>query len=295
MGKKLNIILVTVVSLLIIGIGAYLLRDANFAVLQPKGSIGESQKSLLVFASLLSLVIVVPVFILTFYIVFKYKASNTKAKYSPNWDHSKKLEAIWWGIPILLIAILSVTAWRTSHSLDPFRPLASDKKPLTIQVVALQWRWLFIYPEQNIATTNLAQFPVDTPVNFVITADAPMNSFWIPQLGGQIYAMSGMSTQLHLMANQPGDYDGVSANISGEGFADMRFTAKASTNQDFDTWVAQTKQQPNRLSKAIYDEMAQPSTDTQVLLYSSVDAGLYDTIVMKYMAHPNGHDEGMGH
>lgn len=296
MGKKLKFVAICVALVAIIAISIILLKDANFSVLQPKGEIGERERTILVFASLLSLLVVAPVFILTFFIVYKYRASNNKATYSPNWEHSKKLEIVWWLVPIALIAILSVVTIKTSHSLDPFKPIQSDKKPITIQVVAMQWKWLFIYPEQNIAVVNLAQFPVDTPIKFKITSDAPMNSFWIPQLGGQIYAMSGMSTQLNLIASSVGDYNGVSANISGSGFSGMHFIAKASSSSDFDNWVNSTKQVSNRLSVANYQELALPSKDVPVTYYSSVDAQLYDTIVMKYMT-PMGTENNneMGH
>ena len=181
----------------------------------------------MIFAALLSLVVVIPVFAMTIYIVWRYRESNQKAKYSPDWDHNSKVETIWWLIPTLLIVVLSVVTWNSSHSLDPFKPIKSSVKPLRVQVIALQWKWLFIYPEQGVASTNILELPVDRPINFEVTADAPMNSFWIPQLGGQIYAMAGMSTQLHLMASEAGTYAGASANLSGKGFAKMKFDTKA--------------------------------------------------------------------
>ena len=197
---------------------ALLLHGHTIDVLVPKGTIAKKELDLLVTATLLMLIVVIPVFVLTFTIAWKYRASNTKAKYTPDWDHNRAIETVWWAIPFVLILILSVITWQSSHELDPFKPLASSKQPITIQVVALQWKWLFIYPEQHIATVNYVQFPVDTPVNFVITSDAPMNSFWIPQLGGQIYAMAGMSTQLHLMATDPGSYNGSSVTPQRTGF-----------------------------------------------------------------------------
>jgi cytochrome o ubiquinol oxidase subunit 2 len=151
-------------------------------------------------------------------------------------------------------------------------------------VVALQWKWLFIYPEQHIASVNFVQFPDQRPLNFQITADAPMNSFWIPKLGGQVYAMSGMSTQLHLMADKPGDYRGISANMSGEGFSGMKFTARASTQKDFDAWVLKEKRSGVSLDKASYDQLALPSKDNAATTYTLAKHDLYDTIVMKYMA-----------
>lgn len=288
MGNKLKVAAAVIFTTVVIGAGAYLLRNADFAVLQPRGEIAQGERGILLFAALLSLIIVVPVFMLTFFIVWRYRESNTRAKYKPHWQRNKTLETIWWGIPIILILILSVVTWQSSHKFDPFRPLDSAKKPLTIQVVALQWKWLFIYPEQNIAVVNFAQFPVDTPINFEITADAPMNSFWIPQLGGQIYAMSGMSTKLHLNATSTGSYQGVSANLSGTGFAGMHFIAQASTNADFDTWVADVQKTPGYLNLMAYDQLAQPSQNMSATYYGSVDSNLYDTIIMKFMAPTDG-------
>lgn len=278
---------------------------ADIDVLQPQGTIANQQRDLLVIATLMMLIVVIPVYILTFAIAWKYRASNTKAKYSPNLTGNKKAEAVWWGIPMVIIAILAVITWQTSHSLDPFKSLSSEKQPVNIQVVALQWKWLFIYPEHDIATVNHVEFPEKTPVNFVITSDAPMNSFWIPSLGGQIYAMAGMSTKLHLMADTVGTYKGSSANISGEGFSDMRFTARSRTSQGFEDWVQRTKQSSDKLSVDEYKKLSQKSRNNKIKYYSSVDNGLYDTIIMKYMApaktdqkveaQGHNHMEGMSH
>lgn len=276
------------------GVLVWLVLGTNVAVLEPAGSIAERQRGLIIFASLLSLIVIVPVFTLTFYIAWKYRASNKKAKYRPDWDHHTGIELLWWAIPLALITVLSVVTWKTSHELDPFKPLDSDKKPLTVQVVALQWKWLFIYPEQNIASVNLVQFPEDRPVNFRITSDAPMNSFWIPQLGGQIYAMSGMSTKLHLIAEEPGTYRGSSANISGEGFSDMVFSAKATSEAEFEEWVRTVKDSPDQLDVSAYGELAEPGTPDKILYYGSVERGLYDKVVESYMSHDasrRGRDE----
>lgn len=264
-------------------VAGWSLRNYNFAVLNPKGVIGLQERRLIYEALLLSLVVVIPVFSLTFFIAWKYRASNTKAKYSPDWDHSRIIESIWWVVPTTLIVILSFMAWNSSHALDPYKSLSSSTKPLTIQVIALQWKWLFIYPEQQIASVNFVQFPVNTPINFVITSDAPMNSFWIPQLGGQIYAMPGMTTQLHLMANQIGDYRGSSANISGQGFAGMIFTTRASSLSDFTKWVSVAERSPLKLVEQQYQTLLKPSSNNPVSLYSAPDDGLYDRVVLKYM------------
>ena len=274
------------VGLLISAVGAgaaLLLNGHTIDVLMPKGTIAKQELDLLVIATLLMLIVVIPVFVLTFTIAWRYRAGNTKAKYSPDWDHNRAIETLWWAVPFMLILVISVITWKSSHDLDPFKPLASAKPPITIQVVALQWKWLFIYPDQHIASVNSVVLPVDTPVNFVITSDAPMNSFWIPQLGGQVYAMSGMSTQLHLMATEPGSYHGSSANISGQGYSGMKFIAKATTRADFDGWVAAAQQSPSALSQAQYNHLALPSRDNPVSTYTLAQAGLYDRVVMKYM------------
>lgn len=229
--------------LLLLGVSA-MLSACQMVVMDPMGVIAADEKRLLVTAVLLMLIIVLPVIILTFVIARRYRASNTRATYRPDFTHSVWLEAVWWAIPIIIIAILATITWKSTHKLDPYRPLESPVKPLTIQVIALPWRWLFIYPDQNIATLNEVTFPAHTPINFLITADAPMNSFQIQQLGGQIYAMSGMQTKLHLMADEVRDYDGRSVSFSGEGFTDMTFIAHAIAPKDFDAWVEKIKGSP---------------------------------------------------
>ncbi|HVQ44824.1 MAG TPA: ubiquinol oxidase subunit II [Candidatus Saccharimonadia bacterium] len=253
------------------------------AVLNPKGTIAADERQLIVTATMLMLLIVVPVLVLTFVIAWRYRAGNTKATYAPDWDRSRKLETIWWLIPSALIVGLSVITWQSSHALDPSKPLASSVQPLKIQVVALQWKWLFIYPKQNIASVNFVELPVGTPVEFEITSDAPMNSFWIPQLGGQIYAMSGMSTHLHLRADAAGDYTGSSANLSGRGFAGMHFVARAEAPADFDNWVRSVKHSAPPLTFTSYEALARPSENQAPSPYSATPAGLYDEVVMQYM------------
>lgn len=280
---KFKLLLCVVLVLGVALLAAWYLGSHNIAVLNPKGIIASQQRDLILFTVLLSLIVVVPVFVMVFTFAWKYRAGNSKARYAPDWDHHKIAEAIWWVVPLILISIVAVITWKSSHDLDPFKPINTKTRPVTIQVVALQWKWLFIYPEYDVASVNFVQFPVDTPVNFEVTADAPMNSFWIPQLGGQIYAMAGMKTQLHLMADETGSYYGSSANISGEGFAGMKFTAKASTLVDFTEWVRSAKQaQP--LALAEYNKLALPSKNNSVTYYSLKERGLYDEVVNKYMA-----------
>lgn len=256
----------------------------NFGMLSPAGHIASREKRLMLMVLALSLVVVIPVFIMLFAFAWKYREGNKAAKYSPELGGNRLAETVWWAIPIAIIGFLSFMTWQSSHELDPFKPLVSTTKPLTIQVVALEWKWLFIYPEQHIASLNYVQFPVNTPLNFQITSDAPMNSFWIPQLGGQIYAMSGMTTELHLTAAKPGDYRGMSANISGDGFADMHFTARASSAEGFSNWLSSVRQASTTLDTQSYNALAKPSkTKAPIASYGHAEAGLYDRIIMKYM------------
>lgn len=255
-------------------------------LLDPHGPIAFQEKNLLIISTLLMLLVIIPVFILTAVFAWKFRAGNTHANYIPNWDHNTVDEIIWWAVPAVIVAILGVFAWNTTHSLDPYRPLESSVAPISIQVVALDWKWLFIYPEQGIATVNYVQFPEDTPVNFSITSDAPMNSFWIPQLGGQIYAMAGMTTQLHLLADRVGEYAGVSANFSGSGFSGMKFVAKSTTKEDFDEWVHSVAQTSPPLSREVYRNLTTPTSYHPVAYYGSVESDLFASIIASYM-HPD--------
>lgn len=265
----------------VVAVGMYL-RTLSVPVLQPAGPIAAGQKQLLITASLLMLIVVIPVFILAFGFAWRYRETNKKAAYQPNWDHSRVIETVWWLIPTALIAVLAVMTWNATFKYDPYKPLLSDRKTLTVQVVALDWRWLFMYPDYHMASVNELYLPVDTPVKFEITADAPMNSFWIPQLGGQVYAMPGMGTKLHLQADREGRFYGSSANISGKGFADMHFTTVVTSPQAFMNWAKANHEQP-KLTKAVYDKLAKPTSDTSVVTFSHPDHDLYRTIIHKYM------------
>lgn len=280
---KIKIILGCILAASVIGVGAYLLKDAPLPVLMPEGAVGEKERNLIIFTTFLGLLVVIPVFVMLFYVAWKYREGNSKAKYNPDWDKSRIIEGIWWGIPCAIILLLGVVTYFSSHELDPFKPLRSEVKPVKIQVVALQWKWLFIYPEYNIASVNDVRFPVSTPVNFELTSDAPMNSFWIPSLGSQIYAMSGMSTKLHLQANEIGEFGGSSANISGEGFASMRFIARSTPRADFEKWVNETKATGEPLAAEEYDKLHEPSIEKGYRYFILKKVDLYDTIVMKYM------------
>ncbi|MBD9602442.1 cytochrome bo3 quinol oxidase subunit 2 [Pseudomonas sp. 478] len=263
-------------------IGTLLLSGCNMTLLDPKGQVGLDERNLIITATLLMLLVVVPVIIMTFLFAWKYRASNTDAVYTPKWSHSTKIEIAVWAVPVLIIIALGYVTYKSTHALDPYKPLESDVKPITIEVVALDWKWMFIYPEQGIATVNKIVFPAHTPINFKITSDSVMNSFFIPALGGQIYAMAGMQTKLHLIANQNAEMDGISANYSGAGFTGMKFKAIATSQEDFDAWVSEVKKAPKQLEKAEYEALSKPSQNNPVELYSSVTPNLFQIIVDKY-------------
>ena len=273
------------ITLFCIGVLIWMLllaRGGDISVLNPQGMIAEKQKDLIMIATLLMLIVVIPVFILAGFVIWRYREGNRKAKYSPDWAHSYLAEWIWWGIPCLIMGILGWITWKSCQELDPFKPLEMEKKPVVIQVVALQWKWLFIYPEQGIASVNFMQIPEHTPVNFEITADAPMNSFWIPSLGGQIYAMPGMRTKLHLIANEKGRFRGCSANLSGEGFAGMTFVAQAGSEEEFREWVESVRNSSDPLTLEIYRSLVEPSQNHPVVAYVLAEDKLFDHIMMSY-------------
>ncbi len=245
-----------------------------------------AEKALIATSTWAMLIVVVPVILLTLAFAWRYRASSTSAEYRPTWAHSTAIEVVVWLVPSLIILFLAVLTWKSTHELDPYRPLDSKAKPITVEVVALDWKWLFIYPDLGIATVNQVAFPVDTPVNFLITSDSVMNSFFIPQLGGQIYAMAGMQTQLHLLANQAGDYAGLSANYSGQGFSDMKFRAIATSPDQFNAWVAKVKASSTQLDMDRYHTISQPSEKQPVAYFSTVDPKLFHNIIARYN---NGH------
>jgi cytochrome o ubiquinol oxidase subunit 2 len=255
------------------------------SVLFPAGTIALKQRNLLFLIQALMLVIVIPVYVFTFIFSWKYRADNNKADYDPHLVDNWIAECFWWGIPLVMTVIVSIITWEKTHELDPYKSIASDKKPITIQAVALQWKWLFIYPEENIASMNYLQIPVGTPIKFEVTADAPMNSLWIPELGGQIYAMPAMRTELNLIATEAGDFRGSSANISGEGFAGMHFIAKASTEEAYRDWLKKAKEAKDSLSFQNYPELSAPSQNVTPQVYQLKTPKLFDEIMMQY-THP---------
>jgi cytochrome o ubiquinol oxidase subunit II len=253
-------------------------------LLNPKGDIGAQERTLILMALGIMLAVVIPVIVLTLAFAWRYRASNTRATYAPKWAHSNAIEAVVWSIPCVIVLFLAVLIWRTTHSLDPYRPLESSVAPVRVEVVALNWKWLFIYPDYGIATVNRLAVPVGTPINFRLTSESMMNSFFIPQLGSQIYAMAGMQTQLHLIADVPGTYAGLSSAFSGPGFSDMHFDALAMPRERFDAWVSQARNAPAALDDATYRVLEQPSTKAPVTTYARVTPGLFDSIVDRYMA-----------
>ncbi|KJY80630.1 ubiquinol oxidase subunit II [Vibrio nigripulchritudo] len=287
---KVALILTSVVGLILLGV---LFFGSNMVLFDPKGPIGQAQESLIITSVLLMAIIIVPVLFLCVYFPYKYRASNKDAEYKPNWEHSTKIEVIVWTVPCLIILALGWVTYETSHSLDPRREIESDKEPLTIQVVSMNWKWLFIYPEQQIATVNELAFPVDRPVEFLVTSDTTMNSFFIPQLGSQIYAMAGMENRLHLMASEEGVYRGLSANYSGFGFSNMHFKAHVVDDSEFNEWLSKVKTSEQALNDASYqvlidNEKEQIRTPHPVTYYSTVDPLRFKDIIEKHSGVQNG-------
>jgi cytochrome o ubiquinol oxidase subunit 2 len=260
---------------------ALLLGGCSLDVLNPQGLIGIGEKQLILTATWAMLIVVVPVILLTLIFAWRYRASNRKARYERDWE-STAVDTVTWIVPALIVTSLGVHVSIYTHALDPYKPLQSSDRPLEIQVVAQDWKWLFIYPAQGVATVNEIAFPSDVPISLKITSDTVMNSFFIPALAGQIYAMAGMQTQLNLRASNPGRFVGRNTQYSGRGFADQHFVARAMTPADFDAWLARVAQSPSKLDVATYAELVKPSAAHPVAYYSSVEAGLFDGIIQKY-------------
>jgi len=244
-------------------------------VLDPQGPVAHSERLILLDATAIMLAVVVPVIIAILAFAWWFRAGNTKATYRPDWAYSGRLEFIVWSIPALVVLFLGGIAWVSSHDLDPPKPLG-DTQPLEVQVVSLDWKWLFIYPEQGIAGVNRLVVPAGRPIHFRLTSATVMNSFFVPQLGSQIYTMAGMMTQLNLQADKPGTYPGISAQFSGDGFSDMRFNVEAVPEADFDKWVDETKGSGQALD---YAGLSQNSKADQPAVYRGVEPGLFEKIL----------------
>jgi cytochrome o ubiquinol oxidase subunit II len=255
-----------------------LLAGCSQGVLDPKGPIASAERTILFNSLGIMLAIVIPTILATAAVAFWFRASNTRARYLPEFQYSGRLEMIVWSIPAMTVMLLGSLCWVGSHQLDPRKPLASTVKPLTVQVVSLDWKWLFIYPERGIASVNALVIPAGTPISFDLTSSAVMNSFFVPQLGSQIYTMGAMTTHLQLLADDPGVYEGRSFNFSGDGFADMHFAVRALPPDQFDDWVAKTKGTGPTLDSQSYAELEKPSEAVKPFTYGSVSPGLFDTI-----------------
>jgi cytochrome o ubiquinol oxidase subunit II len=267
---------------------AAMLSACNAVVLAPAGDIAEQQRNLLIESTVLMLLIIIPVMALTVLFAWRYRQSNTAARYEPDWDHSTQLELVIWSAPLLIIICLGAVTWASTHLLDPYRPLdhitsgrsvTREDEPLKVNVVALDWKWLFIYPDYGIATVNELAAPVNRPIEFRITASSVMNSFYIPALAGQVYAMPGMQTQLNAVINKAGVYRGFSANYSGAGFSGMRFAFQGVEDADFAKWVAAVKAEGGALDRATYLALERPSENEPVRRYASADSSLFSAIV----------------
>ncbi|MDA7414785.1 ubiquinol oxidase subunit II [Xenophilus arseniciresistens] len=269
---------------------ALLAGCSKLVVLNPAGDIAAQQGKLVVIATVLMLLIIVPVIILTLLFAWRYRqnSKHSDEEYAPDWHHSTKLELVIWSAPLVIIIALGALTWISTHKLDPYRPLdriavgkplAEGVKPLEVQVVSLDWKWLFFYPEQGIATVNEVAAPVDRPILFKLTSSHTMNAFYVPDLAGMIYTMPGMQTELNAVINKPGEYKGMSSHYSGAGFSGMHFKFHGLSNEDFAKWVAKAKTEGQPLTREAYRELAKPSERNPVARFSTVEDGLYNRVL----------------
>ena len=261
-----------------------LLSSCRKGVLDPHGPVGAAERLMLYDATAIMLAVVIPVILLTLGFAWWFRAGNRFAQYRPDWEYSGRIEMITWSIPALVILFLGGIAWVGSHQLDPPRALKSASPPLEVQVVSLDWQWLFIYPGQHIASLNHLVLPTGVPVNFSLTSTSVMNSFFIPQLGSQIYTMAGMTTHVNLQADQQGTYRGISAQFSGEGFADMRFDVDAVSDTGFQAWVSEVRASSQVLDAPAFAQLALPTRAKGIATYADVSAGLFETIAAGHPA-----------
>ncbi len=282
---------VGILALICGGIAMYVLSlGVSMPVFQPMGPIALAQMRVIIVTFALSSLVVVPVFFLLFFFAWKYRAKSPDAPghHHPTWDHDNAwAEFLWWLVPSAIIAMLAIVAWQSSHALDPYKPIQSNVPTMTVQVVALNWKWLFIYPEHGIATVNELTIPEGTPVHFLLTADAPMNSFWVPSLGGMIMVMSGMQTQIHLAADRTGVFEGFSGNLSGRGFSGMSFKVRSVSESDFRAWVAEAQLSDTALDHAQYKTLRMNSENDPVRYYAPVADSLFSSIQKRFMPHPS--------
>src|SRR5262245_59679793 len=270
------------------------LAGCSGGVLEPQGPIGAANLKIMYNALAIMLAIVVPTIVATLAFAWWFRASNPRAQYRPDWVYSGRLEILVWGIPLLVIMFLGGVIWVGSHQLDPFRPIASQSKPIEVQVVSLDWKWLFIYPDQGIASVNELAVPTGVPVHFSLTSASVMNQFFVPQLGSMIATMNGMVTQLHLKADKPGEYFGLSTQLSGDGFSGMKFSVRAVPHEAFAQWVAAARQSEPALDRASYAVLSQQSQDVRPFTYRAVDPTLFDAIVTQQIPPAPGPQTGQG-
>jgi cytochrome o ubiquinol oxidase subunit 2 len=279
--------------------GAFLGGCSSIVLFDPKGPIGEAERLVILVAIALMLIVVIPVFVMSFLFARRYRASNTNATYTPKWSYSARIDLVTWLVPVAIVTALGILAWTQTHRLNPYKPIDHGVKPISIEAVSLDWKWLFIYPDHHIATVNELVFPAKVPLSFRITSDTVMTSFFIPQLGSQIYAMAGMQTRLHLMADGPGLYHGQNQQFSGRGFSDMNFKAIALPQEQFETWVQKIKQSPNELNLARFEDLEKPSVGYPVTYFSSVKPDLFDSVIRKYIPginpDPGSEESGPGY
>ena len=266
----------------------------EMTVLDPAGDVALQQRNLIIFSTVLMMLIVVPVIVAALVFAWRYRATNESATYEPDWDHSTQLELLIWSAPLLIVICLGAATWTGAHLLAPYRPLGRIQKgvavpagmrPLEVQVVALDWKWLFIYPEQGVATINELVAPVDRPIRFRLTASSVMNTFYAPTLAGMIYAMPSLETKLHAVVNRPGNYWGMSAHYSGAGFSHMRFRFFARSEQGFDDWVARVRAGGGALDRATYLKLERPSEKVAAMRFAAADPRVFD-LVVNQCVHP---------
>jgi cytochrome o ubiquinol oxidase subunit 2 len=271
---------------------AIVLSGCRADVLDPQGFIGLSEKTILVDSLAIMLAIVLPTIAATLVFAWWFRASNTRAAYLPDFEYSGRIELIVWSIPLLTVILLGGVAWIGSHDLDPAKPLPSSTPALDVQVVSLDWKWLFIYPNQRVASVNQLVIPAGAPIHFSLTSASVMNAFFIPQLGSMIYTMYGMTTQLNLQADAPGTFHGLSSHFSGDGFSDMHFDVQAMPPDQFAAWIEAARKAPPTLDAASYAALEKPSTSPRPFTFGSVDPALFQNIVTQQLPPGPGPQAG---
>jgi cytochrome o ubiquinol oxidase subunit 2 len=270
----------------------FLLEGCSGAILSPAGPVGAAEKTILLNSVAIMLAIVVPTILATLAFAWWFRATNKRARRLPDWAYSGRIELIVWSIPALVVFFLGGIAWLGSHELDPARPLSSSAKPLEVDVVSLDWKWLFIYPDQGVASINRLVAPVGVPLHLRITSATVLNVFFVPRLGSEIYAMNGMASQLNLQADEPGVFPGLAAHFSGDGFSDMNFEVHALPAADFSAWAAATRATGPELDEASYRTLLQQSENVTPYTYRTVQAGLFDAILTQKLPPGDGPHTG---